>query len=223
MQDASKHSFSHHDNRQAFLNDPTLFGSGIGKKKIDSVNKSKWDPEFIAWKEKAVEVKKESIYQHDFCRFYNSSKLLTGRKSVENRAISVYEYEYKHGEPTPETAKSQRLETYYRYLTKSRAKSITPNNERVTVANCLVWHNPAINNSTKTQDLNKHSNYQDDARENNVQSRPKTVAVCSKTIRNHFDNNNPVTQVANSTYNNDNSTTSNTNHIDSNQAATNVE
>ena len=50
--DALKHVFSKHDNKQIFLNDPMLFGSGnYGKKKIDSVNKSRWKPDFVAWNE----------------------------------------------------------------------------------------------------------------------------------------------------------------------------
>lgn len=46
-----------------------------GKKKIDSVNKSRWKPDFVAWNdstninpEHASRVLKRSVYQNDFCR-----------------------------------------------------------------------------------------------------------------------------------------------------------
>ena len=46
-----------------------------GKKKIDSVNKSRWKPDFVAWNdstsinpEQASRVLKRSVYQNDFCR-----------------------------------------------------------------------------------------------------------------------------------------------------------
>jgi hypothetical protein len=145
VEDATKHTFSKHDNRQVFLNDPTLFGSGIGKKKIDSVNKSKWNPELIAWREKLAnneaKISHESIYQHDFCNYLSNSKLLTGRKNQENRPISVYEYTFSHGEPKADLSKSVRLETYQRFINKSASAKISSHGERLSVANCLVWHN----------------------------------------------------------------------------------
>ena len=123
----------------------------------------------IAWGEKTAnnEAKKphESIYQHDFCTYLSNSKLLTGRKTQENRPISVYEYTYSHGEPKADLSKSVRLETYHRFMNKSANAKLGSKAERVSVANCLVWHNPAPNRTNLT-DSESQSNL-----------RPKTVAT----------------------------------------------
>ena len=90
-ENAVKHSFSKHDNKQAFLNDPNLFSNGIGKKKVESLNRSKWNPEFIAWSDECGrENLKKSSYQNDFCNNSNNSKLLIGRKNFDNQFVSVY-------------------------------------------------------------------------------------------------------------------------------------
>lgn len=153
--DAYKHVFSNHDNKQIFLNDPTLFGSGIGKKKIDSKYKSRWNPEFISWSESSERDRfKKTIYQNDFCSNGNIPRLLTARKTVENRPISVYNCNYSHNEPSTESSKQTREDTYYRFLSNHRAKSCV--GERLTVANCLVWHDkqkaPERNTSTFTSE-----------------------------------------------------------------------
>lgn len=154
--DVLRHTFSHHDNRQAYLNDPMLFGDGFGKKKIDSVNKSKWKPDFIAWRDAdasidrvSAQLNQRSIYQRDYASSQELStiktsvapppKLLTGRQTFDNTSLSVYKLNYSHGEPTGEHSKETREETYYRFINKNRAKSCMMA-ERTTVANCLVWN-----------------------------------------------------------------------------------
>lgn len=151
--DVLKHPFSKHDNKQIFLNDPTLFSNGIGKKKVNSVNKSQWNPEFISWSiDAGKEKSKRTIYQNDFCpRLAAPQKLLTGRQNVENKFISIYSTNYSHGEPTPETSKDIHSDNYNRYLSKQRAKTcFSKDRERLTVANCLVWYRPNSNESNRT-------------------------------------------------------------------------
>lgn len=165
--DVLRHSFSHHDNRQVYLNDPMLFGEGFGKKKIDSVNKSKWKPDFIAWQDSAAgklvhsqQFNNRSIYQRDFASSHelnrstgvsapstpttalSSTRLLTGRQAFDNNAMSVYKLNFSHGEPTAPHSKEIREETYYRFISKNRAKSCLSEEarRRTTVANCLVWN-----------------------------------------------------------------------------------
>lgn len=168
--DVLRHSFSHHDNRQAYLNDPMLFGDGFGKKKIDSVNKSKWKPDFIAWQQTdpsiALAAPCRSIYQRDFASTQElnrwssplvhaslaagsvpppppppQSRLLTGRQAFDNNSMSVYKVNYSHGEPTGDHSKEIREETYYRFISKNRAKScISDDTRRANVASCLVWN-----------------------------------------------------------------------------------
>lgn len=160
--DVLRHSFSHHDNRQAYLNDPNLFGDGFGKKKIDSVNKSKWKPDFISWQDSANlnlvrNQLTRSIYQRDFASTQElrasmpqppqsaaaaTSRLLTGREAFDNNKMSVYKLNYSHGEPTKSHSKEIQEETYYRFINKNRAKSCMMNDEtrRTTVASCLVWN-----------------------------------------------------------------------------------
>jgi hypothetical protein len=143
-----KHSFSHHDNRQAFLNDPLLFGSGLGKKKVESVNRSKWNPEFIAWSQDAGKDRfRSTLYQTDFCEYPNNDRLLTARKRLGSREVSVYRFTYDHGEPSKDRSLETQRDTYYRFLEKNinqRAK--TAGAERASVATCLVW-NTGNNNS----------------------------------------------------------------------------
>ena len=183
--DATKHTFSKHDNRQIFLNDPTLFGSGLGKKKIDSINKSKWNPELIAWREKTVSTEankqqqsNQSMYQHDFCKFFTNSKLLAGRKNLETKPVSVYEYAFSHGEPKPELSKSVRLETYHRFMNKSANAKLSSQSDRLTVANCLVWQNNAPVRVSSSHTESNLSEPQNNSRPN-PDTRPKTVAACS--------------------------------------------
>ncbi|CAF0995533.1 unnamed protein product [Brachionus calyciflorus] len=139
IDDATKHNFSIHDNRQNILNDPLLFGSGLGKKKIESVNKSKWNPEFITWCEESGRDRfKKTIYQRDFCLNSNQNKkLLTARSNIE-RPISMYSMSFSNQETTIDDYKQVRHDTYQRFIKKNRAKTCLPG-ERTSVASCMVW------------------------------------------------------------------------------------
>ena len=149
--DALKHVFSKHDNKQIFLNDPMLFGSGnYGKKKIDSVNKSRWKPDFVAWnesthvnREHASRLLKRSVYQRDFCcqspsllsngstSTFHTSKLLTARSQQQQQQkqspllASVYACNFNHNEPTSETSKETQRETYFRFIAKNNNTNTT--------------------------------------------------------------------------------------------------
>lgn len=160
--DALKHPFSKHDNKQIFLNDPTLFSNGVGKKKVNSVNKSQWNPEFISWSiDAGKEKSKKSIYQNDFCSL-TAPKLLTGRQNVENKLISIYSTNFSHGEPKPETSKEIQSDNYNRYMSKQRAKTcVSQDRERLTVANCLVWYRPNSNASARTNKTDATNTIQD--------------------------------------------------------------
>lgn len=151
--DVFKHVFSKHDNKQIFLNDPNLFGSGFGKRKIDNKNKSLWNPEFISWKDESGRDRfRKSIYQNDFCSLPISAKLLSNRKSMEpTSSASVYTCNY-----TPNTQvmnqelKEIRENTFLRFTNKNRSKSCI--GDRSNVASCLVWHDaikkPSNNNKS---------------------------------------------------------------------------
>lgn len=153
--DVLSHTFSKHDNKQIFLNDPLLFGSGIGKKKIDSVNKNKWNPEFMGWSDdQGRERLKRSVYQKDFCLNPNNTKLLTARKSLDSRPVSVYACNFGNdNEPTIQNLRDNRKETYFRFINKNRAKSCV--GERLSVANCMVW-----NDKITTQPRQENNNEQ---------------------------------------------------------------
>lgn len=158
--DVLRHMFSNHDNKQALLNDPMLFGTGFGKKKIESKNRSKFDPEFISWNEASGRDRyRNTIYQRDYGSSGSlagdaappprpnvmNSKLLTARQSVENGERSVYKVNYSHGEPNTDHSKQIREETYNRFINKNRAKSCMASHEKITVANCLVWNDGKSN------------------------------------------------------------------------------
>ena len=147
--DVLQHPFSKHDNKQIFLNDPTLFSNGVGKKKVNSANKSQWNPEFISWSiEAGNERSKKTIYQNDFCsRSTTPSKLLTGRSNLESKFTSSYSTNFSHGEPSPGTSRQIQSDNFNRYVSKQRAKTCVAAEraERTSVANCLVWHRPPVN------------------------------------------------------------------------------
>ena len=145
-----------------------MFGKGLGKKKIESVNKSKWNPRFIAWEEKEQQQpQKESMYQHDFCPQANQSKLLSGRQNLNNKPLTVYGCTFNaNHDSLKREMKENQIETYQRFLHKQRAKS-QMTNERNNVASCLVWY-----------DCTKQNRSNDECAADNV-SRPKTVAVCN--------------------------------------------
>jgi len=175
--EAIKHPFSKHDNKQIFLNDPTLFSQGIGKKKVDSLNKGHWNPEFISWSIEAGKepTHKKSIYQNDFCLTNNSNnnnrraitppKLLSGRSNAsDNKLISSYSSNFSHGEPKLQTSLQIQSDNNNRFLSKQqRAKTcggINSNKERLSVANCLVWHKPNFttnNNNNITNNSNSQT------------------------------------------------------------------
>jgi hypothetical protein len=144
--DVLKHVFSKHDNKQIFLNDPLLFGTGFGKRKIDNKNKSKWNPEFIAWSDDTGKDRlKKTMYQNDFCHLSIQPKLLSNRKSIENRSVSVYACNFTNTDSMNQQLKEIREDTFRRFSNKNRSKSCI--GERVNVASCLVWHD-----SIKRQD-----------------------------------------------------------------------
>ncbi|XP_071499388.1 uncharacterized protein [Diadema antillarum] len=64
------HHFSHHDNRFSFLNTVTSFEGKLGKRKVQSNNKSNFIPDFIAWVPHKRELEsagpKVSIYRDTF-------------------------------------------------------------------------------------------------------------------------------------------------------------
>jgi hypothetical protein len=181
--DVLKHTFSLHDNKQIFLNDSTLFDSGLGKKKCDSINKSRWNPEFISWFDTIGTNNSlnrsnvsSSIYQKDYCDYPNNSKLLTGRQTQLNqiaRPNSMYSVNYSHGEPTAEHSKQIQSETYYRFFNKNQRNktSLNLNNSnegKVNVASCMVWNTGPIDRP-KTTTLNLfNSNNLDATPSNNI-------------------------------------------------------
>lgn len=138
-EEATKHNFSKHDNRQDILNNPLMFGSGLGKKKIDSINKNRWNPEFITWCEETGRDRiKKTIYQRDFCQSVQpNSKLLSARKNID-RPVSTYTVNYSNEDTSVDTYREIRHDTYQRFIQKNRAKSCVPG-ERSTVASCMVW------------------------------------------------------------------------------------
>jgi hypothetical protein len=145
-EDVLNHCFSNHDNKQAFLNDSTLFGSGIGKKKIESVNKSLFDPQFISWKT-SFEPIRQSIYQRDYCHYSRSQQKLTKAIDSLNEDLkSVYEKNFSHGEPDEEGAKSIRKETVNRYKKNIQKPS---QEDKLNVADCLVWRTYGDTDITK--------------------------------------------------------------------------
>lgn len=138
---AVKHPFSKHDNKQAFLNDPDLFSQGIGKKKVDTLNKSVWNPNFIAWKNiegRGTDKPKKTLYQRDFSSFSSPSKLLQNRDSFDSPLISAYTGSFSHGQPTKERSREIQNDLSTRF-SFNRAKTCIPA-QRSSVADCMVWN-----------------------------------------------------------------------------------
>jgi hypothetical protein len=137
---ATKHIFSEHDNRQAFLNDPELFSKGLGKKKIDTLNKNRWNPEFIAWEHESGRgaVAKNTLYQRDFCHMTGPSRLLQNRLRTEATQVSSYKDAFSHGEPNARTCREIKSEISSRFEYQGRAKTCAPK-ERMSVASCMNW------------------------------------------------------------------------------------
>ncbi len=93
----------------------------------------------MAWRDEAGRDNlRRTAYQNDFCASNNknNSNLLTVRKGLDNRCKSVYALNYR--EPSVEQSRNVNVDTYYRFENKARCK--TSFGERVSVANCLVWH-----------------------------------------------------------------------------------
>lgn len=148
---ATKHHFSHHDNKQAFLNDCDLFSRGVGRRKVETSNKDHWNPELIAWKNEAGrgrEGPKKTLYQRDFCVLTSPSKLLLNRQRYETPLVSSYTESFSHGEPRKETSRTIKADLASRYAFQ-RAKTCI-NREKSSVAHCMVWKNapPAISQSS---------------------------------------------------------------------------
>ncbi len=137
---ATKHIFSEHDNRQAFLNDPELFSKGMGKKKIETINKSRWNPEFIAWENECGRgaPHKNSLYQRDYCNMTVPPRLLQNRLRTEVTQISSYKDDYSYGMPNAHTCREVKSEISNRFDYKYRAKTSVPK-ERMSVASCMNW------------------------------------------------------------------------------------
>lgn len=64
----------------------------------------------------------------------------------------MYSTNFSHGEPKPETSKQIQSDNFNRYVSKQRAKTCVSNDrERLSVANCLIWHRPTVTQTDSNQ------------------------------------------------------------------------
>lgn len=141
-----RHVFSHHDNRQAFLNDALIFQQGLGRRRVpNSTYQFKHD--FITWMPEREFVEKSrplaSTYKVDFMQDTAKKQLLIKRPKTSFEGVPTTSYRYAHGKSAPnkDTIDAMNNEALKLSLLnrKDRAMSAVYKG-RESVASCLTWH-----------------------------------------------------------------------------------
>ena len=135
-----------------------LFGSGsYGKKKIDSVNKGSWKPDFVAWNESTcinnehtARLFKKSVYQNDFCVLNTPTQVLTrlpssiANKLASNSTVSLLST--ASGATGTSTASNKLL------TSRKNVDSMNSSSRPCSVYNYNYNHNePSVETSKETQ------------------------------------------------------------------------
>lgn len=141
-----KHVFSHHDNRQAFLNDALIFQQGLGRRRVQNSTYA-FKNDFIAWMPEREYVERSrplaSTYKLDFNEAQGKCQLYTHRPKTSFDGVNTTSYRYAHGlaAPNREVIDAMNNQALKLSLLNRKNRAMTAvNRGRESVATCLTWH-----------------------------------------------------------------------------------
>lgn len=172
-QPTPKHVFSHHDNRESFLNDALYFEQGLGRKRVPNETYN-FKRDFITWMPEKEYIERSrplvSTYRVDFkskkteitkCsstisttqqEHHNIPQIMVKRPKTSFDGVPTTSYRYSHGDfssnPNKELITAVNNDALQLSLLnrKNRAMSAKTSG-RESVASCMIWH-AAKNEST---------------------------------------------------------------------------
>lgn len=158
-QPTAKHVFSHHDNRESFLDSALYFEQGLGRKRVPNETYN-FKQDFITWMPEREFTERSrplcSTYRVDF-KYSGKSNgnqipvpipvpvpqiiIKRPKTSFDGVPTSTYRYAHSEGGPNKPTIDASNNESLKLSLLnrKNRAMSAKPIRYRETVASCLNW------------------------------------------------------------------------------------
>ncbi|KAL4226112.1 hypothetical protein ACF0H5_014099 [Mactra antiquata] len=140
-----KHVFSHHDNRQAFLNDALIFQQGLGRRRVPN-STYQFKNDFIAWMPEREYIERSrplvSTYKVDFMPSQAKSQLWTKRPKTSFEGVPTTSYKYAHGgaAPNKDSIDAMNNEALKLSLLNRKDRAMTSLNKgRESVASCMTW------------------------------------------------------------------------------------
>lgn len=145
-QPARKHVFSHHDNRQAFLNDALIFQQGLGRRRVPNSTYN-FKQDFITWMPEREFVERSrpltSTYKIDFMKKAAKNQLIVQRPITSFEGSSTTSYRYAHCDEAPNKKTIDAMNNTALKLSFLNRKEKPMTNKhkqgRESVATCLTW------------------------------------------------------------------------------------
>ncbi|KAH3819145.1 uncharacterized protein LOC127882425 [Dreissena polymorpha] len=139
-----RHVFSHHDNREAFLNDALIFQQGLGRRRVPN-STYHFKNDFMAWMPEREYVEKTqrplaSTYKQDFAQ--SKKQLFIERPKTSFEGVPTTSYRYAHGSGAPNryAIDAMNNEALKLSLLNRKDRAMTAVNKgRESVASCLTW------------------------------------------------------------------------------------
>lgn len=170
-QPTARHVFSHHDNRESFLDSALYFEQGLGRKRVPNATYN-FKQDFITWMPEKEYIERSrpvvSTYRVDFRYNTNGNQvpvpvpvpipqiiIKRPKTSFDGVPTSTYRYAHSEGGPNKDVINANNNEALSLSLLsrKNRAMSAKPSlGKRETVASCLNWvtsPRPAQSNLSK--------------------------------------------------------------------------
>ncbi|XP_013390381.1 uncharacterized protein LOC106158822 [Lingula anatina] len=146
-ENVARHVFSHHDNREAFLNDALYFEQGLGRRRVKTPYVSTFKPDLITWMPHKKELDRSephvSTYKLNYNVHANAREQLFIKRPKSSfdpdfKATTTYRYAHGKDNPNRDTLCAMNnqilLTTGQRQLRPHTAKA------RESVASCMSWN-----------------------------------------------------------------------------------
>ncbi|XP_033745267.1 uncharacterized protein LOC117330849 [Pecten maximus] len=171
-QPTPRHVFSHHDNRESFLNDALYFEQGLGRKRVPNETYN-FKRDFITWmpekeymersrplvstykvdfKSKKTEITKfSSTISMEEKQHHNIPQIMVKRPKTSFDGVPTTSYRYSHGDmssnPNKELITAVNNDALQLSLLNRKNRAMSAKSSgRESVASCMIWH------SAKTQE-----------------------------------------------------------------------
>lgn len=152
QQPTARHVFSHHDNRESFLNDALYFEQGLGRKRAPNKAYS-FKQDFMTWMPEREYIQRTqrpllSTYRKDFKTSQKVPQIYVNKPPSSFDGVNTTSYRYAHGSetanPNRHTINAMNNEALKLSLLNRKNRAMSARGTvRETVASCMNWNNPA--------------------------------------------------------------------------------